>query len=340
MTTAVRTFCRQATRKPGERLNVLTCATHERAQSLLKHVNADFYLWWSTGIKKWNFKFGPLPQNHHILDYSKEFDQLPLDLDFDVILTQSIQGQHQTMAQLARQMQVPLLRIEHTTPYIGIWPEQYIQQLKIAGKAHKTVFISKFSRNAWGYSEDEAEVMTHAVETNIFCPDNSVPKKKHVLYVANDLINRDVPCGYRHWEQVTKDLPRKIVGDTPGLSSPAKDVDELVNFYREAQVFVCTTQFSPIPTVVLESMACGTPVVAFNNCALPEYIEHNVNGMLARDVVEMRGYLTYLLDHPEECERLGKAARQTILEKCNLQDYTNRWNNLLERTAKITNIGV
>ena len=338
MTTPVRSFCRQATRKPGERLNVLTCATHERAQSLLENVNADFYLWWSSGIKKWNFKFGPLPKNHHILDYSKEMDQLPLDIDFDVILTQSIQGQHPTMLQLSRQMQVPLLRLEHTTT-MPDWPKDYILQLKKFGRAHKTIFISDFSRSQWGYSSNEADVFPHAINTDLFCPDSNILKKKHVLYIANDLINRDLPCGYNKWEGATKNLPRVIVGDTPGLSEPAKDINELIKFYREAQVFVCTTQFSPIPMVVLESMSCGTPVVAFNNCALPEYIEHGVNGMLCDSVEEMRSILINLLNNPKECLRLGQNARKTIEHKCDLKSYTEKWNNLLERTAKLVNIG-
>jgi glycosyltransferase involved in cell wall biosynthesis len=37
----------------------------------------------------------------------------------------------------------------------------------------------------------------------------------------------------------------------------------------------------------MEALACGTPVVAFPNGALPEIIEHGRTGFLVRDTTEM-----------------------------------------------------
>lgn len=42
----------------------------------------------------------------------------------------------------------------------------------------------------------------------------------------------------------------------------------------------------PFGLSVVEAMACGTPVIAFNKGSMPELIEHNVNGFLASGTEE------------------------------------------------------
>jgi glycosyltransferase involved in cell wall biosynthesis len=45
----------------------------------------------------------------------------------------------------------------------------------------------------------------------------------------------------------------------------------------------------PFGLVMIEAMACGTPVVAFTGGAVEEVVEHNVNGWICGDKVEMAG---------------------------------------------------
>lgn len=60
---------------------------------------------------------------------------------------------------------------------------------------------------------------------------------------------------------------------------------------------------------VIEAMACGTPVVAMNRGAMPEIIEHGVNGFLANNEKEFEEYMLRVEEiNPADC-------RQTIKER-------------------------
>lgn len=60
----------------------------------------------------------------------------------------------------------------------------------------------------------------------------------------------------------------------------------------------------PFGMVIVEALACGTPVVAMNRGAMPEIIEHGVNGFLANDEAEFASYLDRIDEiDPEACRR-------------------------------------
>jgi len=55
-------------------------------------------------------------------------------------------------------------------------------------------------------------------------------------------------------------------------------------YMRDALFYVLSSKFEGMPMVVMESMACGTPAVAFNCFSGPsEIIEDGINGLLIKD---------------------------------------------------------
>ncbi len=60
----------------------------------------------------------------------------------------------------------------------------------------------------------------------------------------------------------------------------------------------------PFGMAVIEALACGTPVIAMNRGAMPEIIEHGVNGFLANDEKEFAEYMQRIDEiDPEACRR-------------------------------------
>ncbi len=59
------------------------------------------------------------------------------------------------------------------------------------------------------------------------------------------------------------------------------DTGMLVKLYNAADTFVLPSLQDNLPNTVVESQACGTPVVGFRIGGVPEMVEHGKTGFLA-----------------------------------------------------------
>lgn len=325
----------RATRDDGEPLNILTCPTHERAESALARTGHRFWAYRSREVKDWNRNYAPVPENYVLLNPAKGDRQIPLEVDFDLVLSQNKFGQISLLSRFARLWQVPLISLEHTLP-LPNWDERRLKQLREM-RGDINVFISHYSVDKWGWDplDPSVRVIHHGIDTDAFSPDPTIERKPHILSVVNDWKNRDVFCGYSLWREATGGLPVRPVGDTPGLSRPAASVADLANEYRTAGVFINTSLVSPVPTSLLEAMACGCPVVTTANCMMPEFIEHGKNGLMSNDPRELREFCQLLLSDRELAEELGRNARQTIMERFSMEAFVRAWNGVFEETVSM-----
>ncbi len=315
----------------NRKLNILCGATHERYQTGLAQTNCNFYLFKGEHIKDWNTKFAPLPDNHIML-HGKDIQQLSADISFDAILSQHKFGQFQIFAQLAHMLHVPLISLEHTLP-MNSWHKNALTELK-AMKGDINLFISEYSRNKWGWNENEADVIHHGIDTELFKP-TDIERTNHVLSVVNDWVARQWCCNFNGWQRITQGLPVHPVGDTPGLSQPAKDVNELVKEYQSSQVFINTSTISPIPTSLLEAMSCGCAVVSTATCMIPEVIEDGVNGFISNDESVLRDRLNLLLNDKDLARKMGEKARETIVSKLSMDKFVASWNAVFDKASGI-----
>lgn len=305
-----------------KKYNILTFDTHERYQTQLCKTGHNFYSFRYDGCKEWDSKYAPVPENHYILPKNS----LIGGIDFDFILSQSKFGQFQVASQINRTLRLPIISLEHTLP-IPSWPNQQLEQFKsMVGDIN--VFISEYSVGRWNMN-CKASVVHHSVDTELFQPADC-EKEPTVLSVVNDFKNRDYCCNYSGWERITKDLNVKLVGDNPGMSEPAAGPEALAKEYQSAQVFLNTSTISPVPTSLLEAMACGCPVVTTATCMIPEIINNGINGYMSNNEEELRKSIEQLLKAPEIQKEMGAAARQTILEKFSEQKFIDNWNNIFD----------
>lgn len=87
--------------------------------------------------------------------------------------------------------------------------------------------------------------------------------------------------------------------------------------YNAADVFVAPSLADNLPYTVLESLSCGTPVVAFNIGGIPEMIKHKSNGYLAKykDSEDLAEGIAYCLEKNITGYRLTDFDSSTVINK-------------------------
>lgn len=308
-----------------EKYNILTFNTHERYQTQLSKTQHNFYAFNSQGMKRWLTEHAPVPDRY----YNLPNDCIYTGLGFDFILAQSKFGQIQAAHKINQVLKLPIVALEHTLP-VKEWSYDQLSQMKqLVGDIN--VYISKYSADEWGLPQENRNVIYHSIDAELFKPNEDVEKKRQILSVVHNFVDRDYCCNYSGWQRITKDLPTRVVGDTPGLSKAADSVDQLVREYQESTVFLNTSTLSPVPMALLEAMSCGCAVVSTATCMIPEVIEDGVNGFISNDENVLTQRVTHLLDNPDEAKRLGEKARQTILEKFSENSFVSNWNNIFNK---------
>lgn len=110
------------------------------------------------------------------------------------------------------------------------------------------------------------------------------------------------------------------------------DDDKLPLVYSAADVFVVPSIQENLPNTIMESLACGTPVVAFDVGGIPDMVEHRKNGYLARpfDTKDLARGIEWLLDQSEKGKNFAAAARGKAVSEYSLERQAGRYIKLYE----------
>ncbi len=161
-----------------------------------------------------------------------------------------------------------------------VTPSQWLANLT------KESYLSKFP----------VEVIYNGIDLDVFIPRTSDFRKRYNL--ENKTVILGVPKGKLQYfmelskiidnncsivlvgltEKEMQNLPKNIIG-----LPRTKDRFEMAELFTMADVYVNTTLEDTFPTVNLESLACGTPIITFNTGGSPEALDEET-GM----VVEKR----------------------------------------------------
>lgn len=115
----------------------------------------------------------------------------------------------------------------------------------------------------------------------------------------------------------------------------------LSNIYRAGDIFVLPSLEDNLPNTIVESMACGTPVIGFNIGGLPDVViegktgylaEKNNLTMMAEKIINLLKSESLRLTISEKCQRM---IQENYLLKHQGESYTKLYQELLLKNNQI-----
>ena len=226
------------------------------------------------------------------------------NIDFDLVDGHYLYPDGVAAFQLAKAHGKPLILTARGSD-VNFWMEQDGPKKDILAAidyAAKVICVSHALKDRLidhGVAEDKLTVIMNGVDRTQFNADgkisndhiltvgNLVPLKGH-LFILQALKNlpgeKLVIIGAGELEGELKNLARQLNISEQVSFLPNIPHKELPDWYRTAKCTVLMSSMEGMPNVVLESLACGTPVVATNVGGIPEVVTKD-NGILlpARD---------------------------------------------------------
>jgi len=208
----------------------------------------------------------------------------------------------------------------HSTPHRLRRVVKYPSRLKLY---ERIILMSESQRDFFadhGYEDARLQVILHGVDTQYFKPGNERGLEEGPLRC---LLVGSTERDHCFMAEVLRRISEKCihlylrtsaeqVGQYAGLRNvqilDRLDAHELKRVYQQADLLVLPLNDCTANNAILESMACGTPVLVNRVGGIPEYVTTTSNYVMeGKNIDEWVDLITYLYHHKEELnmKRLG-----------------------------------
>lgn len=182
-----------------------------------------------------------------------------------------------------------------------------------------------------GIKSSKVKTFTYWVDLNKFKPIKDAKKKLMwekkfvVLFVGRLVAEKGIYELLRATKLLKKEITIAVAGNGPveeDVKNASKlnhniiylgkvDQDNLPLYYSASDlVIVPSVHEEGFGRVILESLACGTPVVAANRGAIPEALDESVGKLIKVSPTNIKKTLEYFYSNPDKLRHLSPRARK------------------------------
>lgn len=196
-----------------------------------------------------------------------------------------------------------------------------------------------FVANKLGIRRDKIYVIQNYVNTDVFKPielnkergticyvgrlNNNEKNLKNLILALSGMPEKLILIGAGEFENNLTVLGKKynvnlhLVGSVANHKLPIE--------LNKAEIFILPSFMEGCPKALLEAMSCGLPCIGTNVDGIKQIIRNNENGILCEtDAKSMRGAMQKLLFNDGLRNRLGRRARETIVNGFSLHTVVKR----------------
>ena len=224
-----------------------------------------------------------------------------------------------------------------------------------------STWLARCGRSSELFQDKPMEVIPNGVDATRFHPVDKrqardewgfEPGRSYILFGAFEAAN-DPRKGLPQMAEALREMSAQGWGDRaevavfggpteadmPNLGMPArflgaiKDDRKLASLYSAADVMVVPSLQEAFGKTVIEAMACGTPVVAFDSGGPADIIEHARTGYLAKsfDPEDLARGIAWCLENKERVVEMGARAREAVEAEFDIAVVARRYCRLYER---------
>lgn len=128
---------------------------------------------------------------------------------------------------------------------------------------------------------------------------------------------------------LTKEQMEQLPNGITGITQ-TESIEELVKLYSEANVFVNPTYADSFPTVNMEALACGTPVITYRTGGSPEIIDKTTGFVVEQgDIMSLVNVIMNMKDNPLSSEACRARVERFYNKEDRFMDYINLYEQLI-----------
>ena len=207
-----------------------------------------------------------------------------------------------------------------------------------------------------GCQKDRIKRIPNWVDTNRFCPVDpaikSFLRKKLglddsllVLFIGRLVYRKGADLLIKAWKEVISDNPSCVLVlagagiEQNNLESLLRDmgmeknvlflghINNADEYLKAVDIFVFPSRQEGMPTILLDAMACGLPVIASKIGGVVDVLEDGKEGILFEheDVSGLSAALDRLIRNKKTRDRLGAEARKKIVETFSIDRVTDEY---------------